>query len=217
MKFLLTSAGLTNQSIARAVLELTGLDSKETKLAFVPTAVNVENGDKSWLIDDLLHFKEQGYKSIDIVDIAALPQKIWQPRLEAANVICFGGGNEQYLAYVVRKSGFKELLPVLLKNRVYIGISAGSMLVGHFLPPELLRLIFPDNGLDEKPESSLGLVACYFVPHLNSPHFPQVRKEVLQSMRNKLSLPLYALDDQSALKIQGGRIEVISEGQYLKI
>lgn len=57
MKLLLTSAGITNKSIAKAVLDLTGLPAKEIKLVFIPTAANVEEGDKEWLIDDLVHFQ----------------------------------------------------------------------------------------------------------------------------------------------------------------
>ncbi|MCG2808784.1 MAG: hypothetical protein L6275_00345 [Candidatus Portnoybacteria bacterium] len=60
MKLLLTSAGITNKSIAQAVLDLTNLPAEKIKLAFIPTAANVEEGDKDWLIDDLIHFKEQG-------------------------------------------------------------------------------------------------------------------------------------------------------------
>lgn len=217
MRLLLTSAGVTNKSIAKAILELTHLPAKKIKLAFVPTAANVIAGDKDWVINDLLHFKQQGYESIDIVDIAALEQKIWQPRLEAANVICFGGGDEQYLAKVINKCGLRKLLPKLLKNRLYIGISAGSMVAGQFLPKELLKAIYPEDNFNRKLENSLGLVNCSFIPHLNSKHFPQARKKFLEKLRGQLSVPLYTLDDQSAIKIVGSNVEVISEGKYLKI
>jgi len=196
MKLLLTSAGIQNKSIAKAVLDLTGLSTEKINLVFIPTAANVEEGDKEWLIDDLVHFQQQGYKSIDIVDIAAVSRDIWQPRLEAANLFCFGGGNEQYLARILRESGLRDLLPELLKTRVYMGISAGSMVAGQFLSRELLKIVYPEDKIEGELESSLGFVNCNFIPHLNSPHFPQSRKEIFQSLKN-LTSPLYALDDQS--------------------
>ncbi|MCG2808783.1 MAG: peptidase E [Candidatus Portnoybacteria bacterium] len=140
---------------------------------------------------------------------------MWQPRLEEANLFCFGGGNEQYLARIMRESGLSELLPEFLKTRVYIGISAGSMVAGQFLSKELLKVVYPEDNFEGKLEPALGFVDCNFIPHLNSPHFPQARKEVLQSLKN-LTSPLYALDDQSALKIIDKKIEVVTEGEYLK-
>jgi len=216
MKLLLTSAGITNKSIAKAVLDLTGLPVAKINLVFIPTAANVEENDKGWLIDDLVHFQQQKYNSIDIVDIAAVSRDIWQPRIEKGNLICFGGGNEQYLARILKESGLRDLLSDLLKTCVYMGISAGSMVAGQFLSKELLKVVYPEDDFEGKLESALGFVNCNFIPHLNSPHFPQSRKEVLQSLKN-LTSPLYAIDDQSALKVVDGKIEVITEGEYLKI
>lgn len=216
MKLLLTSAGIQNQSIAKAVLDLTGLPASKINLVFIPTAANIEKGDKGWLIDDLTRFKQQGYKSIDIVDIAAVSRDIWQPRLEAANLLCFGGGNEQYLARILRESGLRDLLPGLLKTRVYMGASAGSMVAGQFISRELLQIIYPEEKFEGELEPALNFVNCNFIAHLNSPHFPQRKKEIIQSLKN-LTVPLYFLDDQSALKVVDGKIEVITEGEYLKI
>lgn len=212
MKLLLTSAGIQNDSIAKAVLELAGIPADKVKLVFIPTAANVEDGDKGWLIDDLKHFQEQGYKSIDIIDIAAVPEDIWLPRLKESNVICFGGGNELYLARILGESGLKELLPDLLKTRVYIGISAGSMVAGTFLPRNLLEVVFPEYQLDGKLEDTLGFVNCNFIAHLNSPYFPNKTKEVLGALKG-LEVPLYGLDDQSALKVVDGKIDIVSEGE----
>ncbi|MDD2516348.1 MAG: hypothetical protein PHF26_03980, partial [Candidatus Gracilibacteria bacterium] len=51
MKLLLTSSGLTNNSIVNALFELTEKKAEETSIVFIPTASNVELGDKGWLID----------------------------------------------------------------------------------------------------------------------------------------------------------------------
>jgi peptidase E len=62
MKLLLTSGGLTNKSIADALFELVGKRPEETSLVFIPTASNVEMGDKGWLIDDLANLKKTEFQ-----------------------------------------------------------------------------------------------------------------------------------------------------------
>lgn len=89
--------------------------------------MNIGSGDKGWFIEDLSNLKKQGLKSIDIVDISALPKKIWLPRLELTDVLFFSGGNSFHLMRWLDESGLAKLLPELLKTRIYAGISAGSM------------------------------------------------------------------------------------------
>src|SRR3989344_3170303 len=111
MKLLLTSAGITNNSIAKTLFDLVGKKSEETSVVFVPTASNVEIGDKDWLIDDLVNLQKQNFKSIDIADISAVPEKIWRPKFETADVLFFEGGDEYYLMEWINKSGLANLLP----------------------------------------------------------------------------------------------------------
>ncbi len=58
MKILLTSGGITNESIKTALFDLVGKNPEDTSLTFIPTASNMEQGDKSWLINDLINFKK---------------------------------------------------------------------------------------------------------------------------------------------------------------
>lgn len=214
MKLLLTSAGITNKSIAESVISLVGKPAGEISVLFIPTAANTVGGDKGWLIDNLDDFKKQEYKSVDILDIAGVPEKVWRPRMETADLICFGGGNEQYLAKIMRESSVDKVLPELLKNRVYMGISAGSMVVGQFLSHDLMKVVYPEEVFEELSQP-LAYVDCLFIPHLNSDYFTQVRKEVLEKYKADFTSSLYACDDNSALKIVDGNIEVVSEGETL--
>ena len=111
MKLLLTSGGITNKSIADALFELVGKKPEDTSLVFIPTASNVEKGDKDWLIDDLVNLKKQNFKSIDIADISAIDKKLWLPRMEEADVLFFEGGNTYHLMEWMNKSGLTEILP----------------------------------------------------------------------------------------------------------
>jgi dipeptidase E len=111
MKLLLTSNGLSNESIAKALFELVGKPVSETVVTFIPTAANVGSGDKEWFINDLYNIKRRGLKAIDIVDISALPKEVWLSRIEAADVLFFSGGNTYHLMRWLKESRLAELLP----------------------------------------------------------------------------------------------------------
>lgn len=213
MKLLLTSGGLENKTMIDALRELVGKDFRDAKLVFIPTAANVEAGDKWWLISDLAKCKELGFKEVDIVDIAAVPKEIWEPRLNNADVIMVGGGNTSYLMLQIIKSGLAEILPELLKNRVYVGISAGSMVVSSNLKEKEIQLLYEEPIVEGAAEEGLGFVDFLVVPHMNSPFFPRAA-ELIDEVAKDTEVPLYALDDQSAVQVIDGKVEVVSEGKW---
>jgi dipeptidase E len=138
------------------------------------------------------------------------------PHFEAADLLCFGGGNEQYLAKVLRDSGVVDVLPKLLETRVYMGISAGSMVAGQFLPRELLQVVYPEEAFPAL-APPLAFVELLFAPHLNSEYFSHVRKEVLEPLAPQFEFPLYACDDRSALTVIDGVITPVGDGETLLI
>lgn len=216
MKFLLTSSGISNTSIEKALFDLVRKEASETIVVFVPTAANKVADDKSWLVKNFTDFLRLGLKSFDIVDIAAVPRENWLTRFESADVLCFGGGDEQYLAKVMRESGVADTLPELLKTRIYMGISAGSMVAGKLLPSELTRELWPEEAFVGN-ETGLGLLDLSLLPHLNSDYFAHLRAELIRSLVSKFPTTAYALDDMSALKIVDDEIEVVTEGEFLKL
>src|SRR3989344_3390089 len=150
MKLLLTSGGITNKSIAEALWELVGKKPEDTSLVFVPTASNVEVGDKGWLIEDLKNLQKQNFKSIDIADISALPKEVWLPKFQDADILFFEGGNTYHLMRWINKSGLVNFLPELLKTKVYVGLSAGSMVTNPDLALRLSQIIYGDD-MEEEP------------------------------------------------------------------
>ena len=212
MKLLLTSSGLTNPSIISALEDLLGKSAQGARLAFIPTAANVESGDKSWMIDDLYRCKNAGFE-MDIVDISALSKEIWLPRLQSAELLLFGGGNTFHLMHWVKKSGLQEELPELLQTRVYAGISAGSCIAGPTIFNSVQNLFGEKYELDIR--EGLGLVNVHLIPHLNSPYFEKITEENLREASKDLAEPVYALDHDSAVKVVDNNVEVVGEGKYL--
>lgn len=217
MKLLLTSSGITNQSIAKALFELVGKRAEETTLVFIPTASNVETGDKDWLINDLMNLRKLNFKSIEITDISAVEEKIWRPSLEGTDILFFEGGNTYHLMEWLNKSGLAKIMPELLKDKVYVGVSAGSMVASKDLALNISQVVYGED-LDRNDElSGLDYVDFYFLPHLNSEYFVNLREDFVRNTVKDMKEKIYVMDDQSALKIVDGNIEIISEGKWFEI
>src|SRR3989338_8509130 len=214
MKLLLSSNGFSNQAIADALFDLVGKKAEEASLVFIPTASNVEAGDKDWLINDLINIKKQNFKSVAITDVYAVPEGIWRPQLEAADILFFEGGNCYHLMEWINKSGLIKLLPELLKTKVYVGLSAGSMVTGPDLAVRLSKLIYEED-VEKDTMQGLGLVNFYFLPHLNNPHFSARIEANLKGAMKEITRKTYVLDDQSALKVIDGKVEHVGGGKYL--
>lgn len=215
MKLLLTSAGITNQTIQNALNDLLEKPITDTKVVFIPTAANVLFGDKHWLIEDYMRFVRMGFPSIDIVDISAITPEMSRKRLEKAQVLVFGGGNTYHLYDWLEKSGVKQLLPELLQTRLYVGISAGSMVAEQSLILDDTRSLYYEEIGPHDRYDGLGFVNFQIRPHLHAPLFPKVTDEAVKNIAKNLHEPLYAIDDETAIVVQNKDIYVVTEGEYL--
>jgi dipeptidase E len=214
MKILLTSAGLTNKTITDTLFDLVGKKSEDTNIFFIPTASNVEEGDKEWLIDDLLNLKKQNFKQIEIADISALPIEITKKRFEEADVLYFEGGNTNYLMGWINKLDLKNYLIELLKSKVWVGVSAGSMITNPTLDLKTSQNIYGEDLDKTESMDGLNFVNFYSLPHINSSYFVNARFEKIEEIAKDFNSKIYAIDDNSAIKIVDDAIEVVSEGVW---
>jgi dipeptidase E len=227
-KLLLTSSGITNDAIRKALVDLLGKPINESSALFVPLAIYAYPQGIQNVWDVLKGWGDLGWKSLGVLELTALstlPKDIWVPQIEATDAIIVGGGNKFYLSFWMEKSGLFEILPQLLeKGKVYVGASAGSMMMTSGLNFDRDSLketgVYYDDEYKEKMPSSagsaktLGLVDFGIRPHLNADYFPHANLENVEKWAAKTGKPLYALDDQSALKVIDGRVEVVSNGQW---
>jgi len=216
MKFLLTSAGISNTSIRKALIELLGKPVAESKALFIPTAIYGITGGAEIIRKVICGtigdpFCELGWKSLGLLELTALPtmkNELWVNMIQDCDALLVGGGDCQYLCYWMQKSGLAEMLPSLLQRTVYVGLSAGSMIMtrfgttygNHTLPPESAR--------------SLGLLDFAIHPHLDHEWFPENSLANLEKLATTIDVPSYAIDDNTAIKVVDNRIEIISEGQW---
>lgn len=215
MKLLLSSCGFTNKGISDALEKLVGKPLTDTSIVFVPTASNIETDDKSWVIEDLQNIKKQDFKNIMIADISAVEESVWRPQFEEADVLFFEGGNTYHLMRSMRASGLEKLLPEFLKTKVYMGLSAGSMVTGPELALNLSKVIYGEYA-EADTMQGLGLVDFYFLPHLNSPHFQDRIEANLERAMKEVTKKTYVLDDQSALMVEDGVLTHVGGGKYLE-
>jgi dipeptidase E len=208
MKLLLTSGGLRNRTLVNAFLALLQKPASEARVAFIPTAMNVEAGDKGWAIDQLKRLQASGLKQLDIVDVSAVTKEVWLPRIEESDAIFVNGGSTTHLMQCFNNSGLTKEIPRLLKSRVYVGSSAGS----YIATPDTR---FNSDGVDKL--DGLKLVEFGLQVHLASPTFPLAKDE--EAVRKRVAgcpYTVYALDDETAVKVDGEHMEIVGEGKYLK-
>lgn len=217
MKLLLTSAGISNNSIKESLFNLVGKKPEDTSVVFIPTASNIEKGDKSWLINDLINLKNLNLKSISIIDISAVPETIWSPQIQEADVLFFEGGNTFYLMEWINKSGFINIIPELIKTKVYVGVSAGSMVMCPDLIINTFQTLYKENLDRVENMSGMNIVNFYVLPHYsNKPLKLRNKDNILEATKN-IRDKIYALDDNSALEIIDNNVKIISEGEFLEI
>ncbi len=216
MKLLLTSSGITNKSIEKELQRLLGKPFRNAHITFVPTAANLEEGDKSWLITDMHNFQKLGFASFDMIDIAAVPRSIWLPSLTKADIIVFGGGDTRYLLQWIKKSGVEKALAGLLKTKVYVGISAGSMATAKNISLSSADILYYEKTGKFKNTKGLGFIDFEIRPHLNSKWFPKVRIDYLEQLAQQTTNSFYAIDDDTAISVVDGTITLVSEGKWKK-
>ena len=160
---------------------------------------------------------------LDIAAINGLDTSTWMPMIDDADVIVMGGGANFFLSYWLNESGLMQKLAKMLKDKVYVGASAGSMLLMPLLATSSNALDeFKKGNWDIKfnqlgPESRRSDKTLNLVDFLIRPHYSSSSKyndELLQKVSSKFNLPLYALDDDSAIEVNGSDVSVISEGEW---
>ena len=167
MKLVLCSEGFFTPNTVAACVELCGKPQNEISVAIINEAFAVQEGDKYWVLDNLGDVAENFKGGIDIVNLLALPLDKVEENIAKRDVIFVIGGNPDYLMHVFNKTGFSKLLPKLLATKVYVGSSAGSMVLGRRLSNKVFTRIYGERG-DWGVTDYLGLVDLAIVAHLNS-------------------------------------------------
>lgn len=218
MKLLLTDAGIKNQSIHNALVELLGKPISECNALAIPTAGYGHPWVKpagSWRFltgnEPNCPMVELGWKSVGVLELTALPsidRDRWVSWVQDADVLLVNGGDALYLAHWMRVSGLVDLLPAM-PDKVWVGLSAGSMVMAPRIGSDFVGWK-PLEGGDE----ALGVVDFGIFPHVGDPGCPENTLEAAEKWAAEIDIKGYATDGQTAIKVVDGKVEVISEGTW---
>lgn len=217
MKLLLTSGGITNDSIRSALVESLGKPISESSALYIPTALHA-NPNGPAMIARLIRGEfdtsmcKLEWKSLGVLELTALPsidKEGWLSLVQKTDALLVEGGDPLYLCYWMQQSGLADLLPKLGHEMVYVGLSAGSMVMTPRIGEDFARWK-PSTGSDE----TLGMVGFSIFPHLDHEKMPENSLADAERWAAGLDVPAYAIDDQSAIKVIDGTVEVISEGHW---
>jgi dipeptidase E len=217
MKYLLTSAGIKNPSIHDALVELLGKPIAEAGALCIPTAIYPFPGGPSMAYRFISGATaspmcQLGWKSLGVLELTALPSikaAYWMAAVEEADALLVFGGDVWYLCRWMRESGLAELLPSL-REAVYVGVSAGSMVTA-----PIFGETYDDPNRPFVIDTGLGLVEFALLPHLDHEGHPESSTAKVERMAAEVAVPTYAIDDQTAIKVSDdGPVEVVSEGHW---
>jgi dipeptidase E len=218
VKLLLTSGGVNNRSIEAALVELLGRPIAESSALCIPTAMYahpaVGPGAGPWAFvsgKDDNRMVGLGWKSMGLLELTALPsleEEMWVPLVQKTDALLVAGGDVLYLSYWLRESGLADLLPSLT-NTVWIGLSAGSMVMTPEVGGDFIQWLPPGGDV-----STLGLVDFSICPHVNGDDLPGNTIAEAEAWAATIAGPAYAVDDQTAFTVVDDTVEVISEGRW---
>jgi len=218
VKLLLTSTGLHNQTQRDALHDLLGKPFASANVVFVPTASLAEPGDHSWFIADLNRLYGLGWREFDILELNGLPRQMVLDRLMHADVIYVEGGSHYHLARSITGNGLADGLRHALEDRVYVGVSAGSMIFSRNLNEHSADIIGDTADLHvlgaTTLEPPLGLFDWYLKPHLYSPNFPERGDDWADRIAARADFPIYFIDDDTAIRVDGDETDIVSEGRW---
>lgn len=200
MKAILASSGFTNETIIKACEELVGKPRGEINFVILNEAIKAESGDCRWLIDGFREIVDNFGGTIELLDLQAHDLEYIKERISGCDVIFCFGGQTDYLKKVFEQTGFAEILPEILEEKVWVGSSAGSCVLCHKESKETSVGVFQETVENRR---FLELLPLYFLPHFGSDWFPQLNEEVAVRESKLTDLPIYLMSDQSAIVVRG--------------
>ena len=200
IKLLLTSAGLSTDSIKAELMRFAAVSPEKLTVAFVATAGDVEM-DRGYQDSERAEIRELGFSIVE----CDLKESSCREILAKADIIWISGGNTFYLLHWVRESGCEELIKELVKaGKPYVGVSAGSIIAGVSIVSASWK------GVDDPRVVNLdSLDAMSLFDGLIFPHYLDKWAFIIEKEKKALSNKLYCLKDQEAISVDGEIVTVL--------
>jgi len=189
---------MENPKLGEKMINLVEKPTDKIKILFIPTAANVEEN-KAYVQRDIEGILKLGILKENLI-MYDLDEDVDKINLEDIDIIYIEGGNTFYLLDRVRKTGFDNKIKELVsKGVVYVGVSAGSILVG----PDI-RITEADlNNVGITDFRGLSLISRVISPHINREKYKNVNRY------NDSKEKVVSLADGEALLVIDGKEEII--------
>src|SRR4051812_31179122 len=217
MRLLLTSAGIKNPSINDALVGLLEKPIAASHALCIPTAgyghpQGTPAGAWRFITGNATTpMCELGWKSLGVLELTALPsidKERWAGWVKEADVLLVNGGDALYLCHWMRESGLADLL-ASLRRMVWVGLSAGSMVMTPRIGADFVGWTSPAGD-----DSTLGVVDFSIFPHLDHELLPENTMADAERWAAAIAGPAYAIDDETAIRVIDGTVDVVSEGHW---
>ena len=211
MKLLLSSAGIRTQELAETLSSLVGKPLENINVAVINEASAVEPGDKTWFFNEINDLRKYVGGEIDFVNLLALNIDEIKERVAFADVIYVVGGNPDYLLHLYNKTGFASLLKdTLLNEKVYVGSSAGSMVLGRRGSTNEYQNYYGEDRTFGTTDY-LGVVDFVIKPHFEAPDLPKNHKDILLQASTEEQQLIYAVRDDQAVIVSGETVSFVGD------
>jgi dipeptidase E len=206
MKLMLTSDGFTNKKLFNEFVKLVDKPIKDIKIVIVPTAAKYRGDSyRKYSVRNLLIEFGILKKNTKILEI---DKPVSYSDFEDFDSILVGGGNNYYLLDHIRKSGFDKVLTRFLEKGVYVGISAGSMVVG---PNIEISKMGDKNMINLKDLTGLNYVDFEVAPHKDVPRFIERGRteKAVKEFAKTVPYDIVSITDDQAVVVVDGKRKII--------
>lgn len=203
MKLFLASEIKHPESIKKLIDYTGGLEGK--KIAFIPTGSNgeIEFGNwkgGSWKATNSLGATVKAVQLEDYKNSSVIKE------LEDQDVIWMHGGMSGYLLYWIRRCEIDKHLPRLLEKSLYVGSSAGAMILAKDQDMSEWYIGESEPGAALIP--GLNLVDFNFYPHYEDHLYDEIKKRY---KGNKM----YLVKNGEVIIVEDGKVTVLGEERII--
>lgn len=197
-KLVLTSCGIINEDLKREFFKLLIKDVKEVKLLYITTAVDGEDdSDTSWIDEEVQTILNLGIKQENIKEY----KMNYDIDLSLYDMIYMMGGNTFYLLKKIRDTKFDiKLKEAIEKGMIYIGSSAGSIILGNTIE---LALAYDKNEVNLTDFTGLKMIDGIIVPHANR------KQEFVKKKKLQYQDKIYSVNDEHGIIVYNNDIKEI--------
>lgn len=220
MKLILASQGFTTDEIAKTVERLVGKPLKDINIAIINEAyvAKPETSSKRWLIKELSQIEKYIGGIIDFVNLRAYDKTEIRRRLQNADMMYIVGGKQLVLPDLFKETGFDEVLTEFAKEKVIMGTSAGSIVLGRQIESDEYWKARYDITNEEIKNKTLGLVNFNIFPHYKRRDHEKWNADFLNKTLKDNPFFVYAITDKQAviyenetISFAGGEVEIFGK------